>query len=97
MKRCIALVLFAMTVCSRFAFAQQPPAPLTPQEHLDRARLELAYADREHTMCRQSLSDMWARGNTLEAQVKHLQDEKQKLVDELKALKEPASAPLANN
>ena len=48
-------------------------------------------------MCRQSLSDIWARGNAFEAQVKHLQDEKQKLVDELKALKEPASAPLANN
>ena len=96
MKRCIALVLFAMTVCSRFAFAQQPPAPLMPQELLDRARLELAYADREHAMCRTFLGDIWARGNALETQVKQLQDEKQKLADELKALKEPTGAPHAS-
>lgn len=76
--------------------AQQPAPPLSPQEQLDRVRLELVYADREHQMCRQSLSDIWARGNTLEAQMKQLQDEKQKLADELKALKEPTSAAPTN-
>ena len=54
------------------AFAQQPP-PFTAQEQLDRVRLELAYADREHALCRQSLSDIWARANVVEAELKQLQ------------------------
>mgnify|MGYP001576248450 CR=1 FL=1 len=87
MKRYIALVFFAMTVCSGFAFAQQLPAPPTPQEQLDRARLEIAYGERAHKFCRETLADVWARANAMEAQLRQAQDE-------LKALKEkPDAAP----
>lgn len=71
--------VFAATVP---AFAQQAPS-LSPQEQLERAVLELAYTEREHKMCRQSLGDMWARANALEKQV-------QDLTTKLKTLKEPA-------
>jgi len=74
----VCLLLLVLPV-----FAQQPQ-PLAPQEHLERLELELAYIEREHKLCRQSLGDIWARANALEKQVQGLRTE-------LKALKEPAN------
>ena len=84
MKSICALFFGLFMMIASHAIAQQPP-PLTPQEQLDRARLELAYADREHVVCRQSLGDIWARANGMEAELKKLQDE-------LKTLKEKPDA-----
>ena len=84
MKSICALFFGLFMMIASQAFAQQPP-PLTPHEQLDRTRLELAYADREHAVCRQSLSDVWARANGMEAELKKLQDE-------LKTLKEKPDA-----
>ena len=84
MKSLITLGTITFLLATTPAFAQQP-LPLTPQEQLDRARLELAYADREHAVCRQSLGDIWARANGMEADLKKLQDE-------LKTLKEKPDA-----
>jgi hypothetical protein len=84
MKRLITLWTTAFLLAATTAIAQQPP-PLTPQEQLDRARLELAYAAQEHAMCKTSLSDMWARANAMEGELRKLQDE-------LKGLKEKPGA-----
>ena len=83
--RLLWLIGFVVIFCAALPSLAQQPQPLTPQEQLDRARLELAYADREHAVCRQSLGDIWARANAMEAELKKLQDE-------LKGLKENPDA-----
>ena len=88
-------VVYSIVVLGIFwgtlALAQQPP-PSTPQEEAERLALELVYVEREHKMCRTSLSDVWRRANGLETQVQTLTKEKAALSEEMKKVKEVASA-----
>ena len=84
-------IIIGIMLWSTMAFAQQPP-PLTPQEEAERMALELVYIEREHKMCRTSLSDVWRRANGLETQVQALTKEKAALSEEVKKAKDTAPA-----
>ena len=87
MRALLILALFLLGAV--VAVAQQPPPP-TPEKEVKRLTLELTYVEREHKMCRVSLSDVWDRANDLETQVQMLTKEKATLADEVKALKDAA-------
>lgn len=66
-RRILVLVLITLFPVSLLA---QQPAPPSPEDQLQMALMKLRWLEQSRTQCENSLADMWAQAQKLEAKLK---------------------------
>lgn len=92
MKPLLILGIMTVVFFVGHVSAQQPAAP-SPEDQLLMTTTKLRWLEQSRTQCENSLADIWGQASRLEMQVKQLQDDKQRLADELKTLKDSPRVP----